>query len=157
MTRGTLYCIDDTSVFYSIEFNGDMYPEGHGDNILSALRYDVDNITDFKKLITSFNEKEFHYEEKLLYKANIKNFFEKDTINKLKVIDFSKDYFKRFFSDWIFIKNDSSEDILLINANSKKEFILKSFSTIRLKFGNINYYSFHYDKKFDFKKRNKYI
>lgn len=73
------------------------------------------------------------------------------------LIDFRNDYYGRFFSDYIFIKNESDKDITIIDTDNSKEFIIESGKTKRINFGNINNTFFEYDVSFDFDNRIKYL
>ena len=129
MTRGTFYLITDKNFYESIEFNGDMYPEGHGDRAFELLKQ-VKSPAEFKAIILQFNKEAHNYEE-----SGIK-IFERSLsfLNKQK--DMSKDYFAFWFSDWIFIKNASSKPIDFILRN-KSEYQLKPSETFRLNFGRL--------------------
>ena len=134
MTRGTFYLVTGSStVLGSLEFNGDMYPEGYGDDALRMLRL-VSNEKEFEAMVEEFNSKRHNYEDEQISYA-ITNMFDNDSF-----INFNENYFERFFSDWIFIKNLSSKEINFIDGNDKKD-IIKVGETIRLNFGKISKYS----------------
>ena len=109
MTRGTLYYIGANKVMGSIEFNGDMYPDcdgGYGDEAMEALK-GVKSAEEFKIAVDKFNEEHHDYQD---YGDEIVNIMEKffDSDN---YVDFNKDYYGRFFSDWVFIKNGTINEI----------------------------------------------
>ncbi len=103
MTRGTLYVVTDKEVISSTEFNGDAYSSGYGIFYIEMLEK-IKTVDDFKKIIKAFNDINFHYEGKIIYKANRKNYFNKKGLMDMNGIG-KKNYFDLYFSDWIFIKN----------------------------------------------------
>jgi hypothetical protein len=140
MTRGTLFLITDSEVLESIDFNGDMYPEGHGDEVMINLR-NVNSKEDFEKMVKKFNDKNFNYDEKLVYQKSwyVNSKEEKKTVGLFEsnnVIDFDNDYFERFFSDYIFIKNISKKNFSFRDREESLDTI-KSGDTIRLYFGRL--------------------
>jgi hypothetical protein len=134
MTRGTFFLIkEDLTVLESTEFNGDMYPEGYGDIAFTMLK-DVINEKSFIEMVTKFNEENHNYDdEKLIHQMDC--MFDKDYY-----IDFNVDYFGRFFSDWLFMKNLSKKDITFTDRENVKSYI-KIGETIRLNFGRLCEYS----------------
>jgi len=153
MTRGTLYYVDNNGVTSSSEFNGDMYREGYGDDVLAGLTYDVTNLDSFVKFVENFNSENFGYEEELIHDVTHKFF---DNYEKT-LIDFRNDYFGRFFSDYIFIKNNSDRDIDFIDAKNGKLFTIESGKTKRLNFGHVNNTFFKYADTFVWENRIKYL
>jgi len=154
MTRGTLYFISDEGAASSTEFNGDMYSSGYGDEVLAGLRYDVTDFKSFVTFVENFNAENFQYDdERLIWDMNDTMF---DNEEKT-LIDFNNDYFGRFFSDYIFIKNTSERDITIIDKDNQKEFVIESGKTMRLNFGHVNNTTFKYDADFDFDNRTKYL
>lgn len=61
-TRGTAMIIDEEFVNFGPEFNGDMYPEGHGDNFIEKLS-EVTNNTEFIIFNNRFNKYNFGYDK----------------------------------------------------------------------------------------------
>ena len=129
MTRGTFYLITDKNFYESIEFNGDMYPEGHGNRAFELLKQ-VKSSAEFKAMVLQFNKEAHNYEE-----SGIK-IFERSLsfLNKQK--DMSKDYFAFWFSDWIFIKNASSKPIDFILRN-KREYRVEAFRNFQVEFWKV--------------------
>tara|TARA_Y100000310_G_scaffold86039_1_gene82864 strand:+ start:502 stop:936 length:435 start_codon:yes stop_codon:yes gene_type:complete len=136
MTRGTFYLILPKTVYESAEFNGDMRPgkDGYGDDVYKELDK-VNLLKEFKHMVNNLNEAHYNYDdEKLVYKmptygSNNLGFFE--TSGKL---DFRNNYFDRFFSDWVFIKNKSNKIIKVIDKNGSGYLIDKN-DTVRFHFG----------------------
>ena len=152
MTRGTFILITKKKVYESIEFNGDMYPEGYGDTAFDMLKNQVTNVKTFKEMVSDFNQIHHGYEEKK--KVWDKDWFVNDTLIKREdgteyeqqqgmfekdgSINFSNDYYSvgRFFSDWLFIKNLSGKDIEYIeNNNERVTGIIPNGNTERFNFG----------------------
>jgi len=126
--------VDNNSVTSSSEFNGDMYSDGFGDDVLTGLAYDVTDFNSFVKFVENFNSENFGYEEELIYDVT-HIFFDND---EKTLIDFRNDYFKRFGSDYIFIKNNSDKNIEIIDAKNGKHFTIESGHTRRFNFGHVN-------------------
>ena len=106
MTRGQIVAITDDAIFTSTEFNGDMYYEWHGKEVMEGLKK-ASTIKEYSAFVKSFNEYHFHYKEQLLYKIT-----DEEQIDSH--LDFTQNYFKNWFSDYLYIKNYGSEPVELI-------------------------------------------
>lgn len=103
MTRGTLAIVSNDGLYISTEFNGDMYLSGNGKDAIKCLET-VDDIEDFDPAIREFNESHHKYDdEEMTCKI----------YDSSKYLDMSKDYFDTWFSDYVFIKNISDEQIII--------------------------------------------
>ena len=105
MTRGQLAIIEKGGVMTSIEFNGDMYMpsrkwHGYGQKAINALKRANDRAT-YQYEVAKFNKDNHHYNDcdRLTYKLG------------LSALNFTKDYFDVWFSDYIYIKNITTEDV----------------------------------------------
>ena len=132
MTRGQIAIIlPNDKVMTSIEFNGDMYLEGHGYNVIELLR-DVSDRADYQLAVAKFN-KENH------------NYCDCDTLTYLfegerakAMLDFNKDYFDNWFSDYVYIKNLSKEPVQLntrIKDDKSKPMVIEPNDILVLCFG----------------------
>lgn len=121
MTRGQIAIIknpynrsEEIEVMTSIEFNGDMYMKnGHGHEVVRLLRK-VHDVANYQLAVAKFNDKNHHYNDcdRLTYET---------TGEKAKeMLDFTKDYFKNWFSDYVYIKNLTNQFITL-KAEDKNE------------------------------------
>lgn len=108
MTRGKFVLITDKQVYISIEFNGDMYPDGHGVDAFRRL-IRVNDVDEFMNEVSSFNNDNFQYREELVFMNSLEWF--------KQAKDFRKDYFDMWFSDWLYIKNISSEPVEFITRS----------------------------------------
>lgn len=97
MTRGKFAIINDKGVYTSYEFNGDMYYDGHGSEVVERLKR-VENEKDFVREVEEFNAENFEYNGKF----NKPFFIEKN-------MNFSKEYFDKYFSDYVYVKNITDE------------------------------------------------
>lgn len=105
MTRGQIAVITDKCVLTSLEFNGDMYQSGHGKHAVTLLKK-VNDIGDYHFAVAKFNKDHHHYnDEQIVYRAGF------------DVLDFTTDYYKNWFSDYVYIKNISKN-----NVNMKVEY-----------------------------------
>lgn len=125
MTRGQLAIITNEKVITSCEYNGDMYWEGYGKDAVKCLKPVIDFET-YKKARNVFNEI-WHctYNEKdECYDMN------------LNTLDFSKNYFDNWFSDYIYIKNITEDSVEIIDRD-KKSFNLKPGKIAVINFGRL--------------------
>lgn len=96
MTRGQIAIITgDDMVRTSTEFNGDMYVEGHGLEVIKRLRR-VNDLETYEKEVKEFNKENFEYSDTpLTFQHNGNN-----------MLDMSEEtYFDKWFSDYVYIKN----------------------------------------------------
>jgi hypothetical protein len=108
MTRGQIICITNEGVKTSIEFNGDMYLSWHGKNVVNELKKDM-AYDDYVKLVEDFNRQNFEYDEQLFYDVD------------KEYLDMNKEnYFSAWFSDYLYIKNISDEDQIVIDEEFNK-------------------------------------
>lgn len=132
MTRGKLVLITNNEVLVTTEFNGDMYPDGHGADVFNRL-VNVNTTTDFLTTATDFNEKNFNYPEDIVYEET------KEWLAKR--LDFGKDYFDLqndgWFSDWIYIKNISEQPVEFIMADSREVIKVMPNEVRAFNFGNL--------------------
>lgn len=105
MTRGQITIITKSKVMTSTEFNGDMYMptkkwSGHGRTVINALKR-VNDVATYQYEVAKFNKENHHYNdlERLTY------------IMDLETLDFTKDYFENWFSDYIYIKNITNDNV----------------------------------------------
>ena len=126
MTRGTLYIVTNEGCWSSTEFNGDMYPEGHGDRVMELLK-NCNTYEQFCLIVEEFNKLHHKYAERQLVYPCQKQFFH----------DFAKDYSNDYFSDWTFFKNASSKDVefKLWEKSDLESLMLRPGNVIRFKFG----------------------
>jgi len=114
MTRGQIAIIKKeygkNTILTSVEFNGDMYMPtkswvGHGQQVINALRK-VNDTAAYQLAVARFNYNYHHYNDcdSLTHTENI------------EALDFTKDYFDNWFSDYIYIKNITLETVKLITS-----------------------------------------
>lgn len=109
MTRGTIYIILDKLIVETVEFNGDMYPEGFGKEIIKTLE-EMDKIDNFFGWVDKFNAENYKYTGNLTYLSKPGKYIRKNVI-KLNNAD---TYFERFGSDWTFWKNLSKKPVFFV-------------------------------------------
>jgi hypothetical protein len=143
MTRGTLYYICSIpkqrmlQVIRSVEFNGDMYPEGHGNDVMNGLaELGIDMPDEFKKFVKKFDKENFNYQaEKYgyfkFYKDKKTSYFKSvgDEEGISAIIDGTASFkFRRktdnilidfpwFLSDWEFFKNGSNHPVYIFTKD----------------------------------------
>lgn len=114
MTRGNFLLITNTANWISIQFNGDMYPSCNGKIVYHMLE-SVETYDDLAAAILKFDEERFGYSyeygEDLTPKSISDN------------IDFSKDYYAVYNSDYLYIKNASDNECTIITKNEMEQTI----------------------------------
>ena len=107
MTRGRILFIDSNQELYSsIEFNGDMYPEGNGAEVIE--KFEAGSFTSFSRyseFVKRFNEKHYKYPEDIIESAGL---------NNERVIDISENW-----TDYLYIINNSEECWIINEENGK--------------------------------------
>ena len=109
MTRFQIAVIKDGVIYTSTEFNGDGYWSWYGKVVYAALQ-NITTVEEWKEYVTKFNSETFKYDEELHYE--IENEYE-------DWLDMSEDYFKKWFSDYIYIKNIDEDEVEFITENGK--------------------------------------
>ena len=123
MTRFQIAVIKDGVIYTSIEFNGDGYWDWHGKNVYAALQ-NIATVEEWREYVTKFNSETFEYDEELHYKIE-------DEYDDY--LDMSKEYFRKWFSDYIYIKNIDEDEVEFITENGKT--ILESNDVAVFNFG----------------------
>lgn len=129
MTRGTLAIILNDAILKSLEFNGDMYLEGHGEDAIKTLQL-VNGEDGFLASVILFNKEHHNYD---LSECN--HIVQK--IDTLDILDFDKDYFENWFSDYVYIKNCSDDVKTIIENDTNKEYKIEQGEIFVLYFGRV--------------------
>lgn len=114
MTRGNFLLITDTANWMSSQFNGDMYPSGNGKIVYHMLE-SVKNYNDLTAAILKFDKERFGYSYEYGEDMTPKSISDN--------IDFSKDYYAVYNSDYLYIKNASDKDCTIIAKNEVEQTI----------------------------------
>ena len=114
MTRGNFLLITDTANWMSIQFNGDMYPSCNGKFVYHMLE-SVETYDDLAAAILKFDEERFGYSYEYGEDMTPKSISDN--------IDFSKDYYAVYNSDYLYIKNASDKDCTIIAKNEVEQTI----------------------------------
>jgi hypothetical protein len=113
MTRGTPYILykKDNAIWigYSDQFNGDMYPGGAYESMVDTLK-EVTTYEDFGLCIHKFNKDNHNYSNLGIYHKPLKEYLNSDN----ETIDFNDDYYKHWFSDYLFFLNLTGSDYRFI-------------------------------------------
>lgn len=108
-TRGTAIIIENNNVVTAgPQFNGDMYPEGYGDDFMNRLSH-VTNLDEFNEFNRDFNFGNFDYDESSLRNET----FTLDELKYEKNVVSIELICNRVSSDWVFIKNLMNKSILV--------------------------------------------
>lgn len=111
MTRGQIAIItSDGRLITSAEFNGDMYynGEGYGKEVVEALE-SVETEEEYREFVNDFNDRNFQYTDRELFYDCDESFY-----------DMSTDYFGKWFSDYVYIKNLSDKDVVFTDSKKQK-------------------------------------
>lgn len=127
MTRGQIaiiykgYYAKDISLMTSIEFNGDMYWDGHGKQVINLLKK-VHDVANYQYVVAKFNNDNHHYNDckSLTYKGN------------KEMLNFTKDYFKNWFSDYVYLKNITNESVEITTEIYNKDGECKGTKTTEI-------------------------
>lgn len=107
-TRWKAVLVSEWRILVSTEFNGDMYPDWLGDEMLWLLRNDVFDKKTFESEIKRFNSEYHKYEERLVWSPY------KDTPQKrAELFTLDEGYIDKWFSDYLFVKNMTDEPLIL--------------------------------------------
>ena len=98
MTRGKIILIQgDAQVYTTCEFNGDMHPNRHGEEVLDCFQNGLfQNYRGYEKFVEKLNRKYFGYDDELIKEA-----FGCDK----QTIDITKNW-----TDYLYIINESSDE-----------------------------------------------
>lgn len=148
MTRGTAYLVTDNYIIESLEFNGDMYRDGCGQEMVDILS-NAKTSNDFKKGIETFNQENHKYQEFELNWVRVRsNYIEENTRGEDIVQFTDENYFKLYFSDWTFWKNLSSKEITFRTREGGK-IVLPVGEVVAINFGNNAAHYFGTEKQLD--------
>ena len=109
MTRGQIAVITpDGDILTSVEFNGSMYMNGcgFGEEVFTELS-DVESVEEYAALVKKFNAAHFGYEGNLLEDA------------PQSFLDMKHDYFNKWFSDYVYIKNLSDSPVVFTDKKGR--------------------------------------
>ena len=119
MTRGKIIYIDrDGKIFSSVEFNGDMYPEGNADRILEMFEAGLfSNYSNYESFVIRFNKSHYGYEEELINLI---------TYKEEKVIDITENW-----TDYLYIINNSDCEWIIKGQNGTSFLDKRTLGIIR--------------------------
>lgn len=111
MTRGNFVIIYCGEIYASVQFNGDMYPDGNGNAVLEMLK-NVNNVESLNSAVELFDAERFGYKNEMCVDS---------LINKnWKDLDFSKTYFADYNSDYLYIKNCDNTIYKIIDREGRR-------------------------------------
>ena len=116
MTRGKIFFVSDELIYSSIEFNGDMMPDSLGEFAIDCLQK-ANDWKSFVEQLKWFDNKFFHYNE------NVNGGIYRSRPLSDNSFNFAEDYFKNFGSDYLYIKNNGSKTLKIIDANDTYHFV----------------------------------
>lgn len=145
MTRGQIAIIykgygeKSIDLMTSVEFNGDMYMPtkkwaGHGRTVINALKR-VSDVATYQYEVAKFNKEHHHYNDRTLTRC----------YDNIDMLNFAKDYFENWFSDYVYIKNVTNENVTINTKvcdndgrkKGEKEVVLKPNDIAVLCFGSL--------------------
>ena len=147
-TRGTAFLVSDKYILETLEFNGDMYRDGLGQEMVNIL-HDVKNVRDFKDGIDKFNKENHSYNGFDLETIRVRSNYITENTRGEDIIRFTdENYFKLYFSDWTFWKNLSSKDITF-KTREGASILLKKGEVVSICFGKKAAHYFGIKKQLD--------
>lgn len=110
MTRGKILFIDgDSRLYCSTEFNGDMYPEGNGGEVIEKFKEGYfSDCSHYNRFIELFNKRHFSYESEL---------FEELTCEK-NVLSIKDNW-----TDYLYIINNSVKEWIIIDKHGNPSYL----------------------------------
>ena len=115
MTKGTFVIFTQDAVYLTTEFNGDMYFDGHGE-LVAAKMQEIHTPAELLAFAKKFNQKKFHYpEEQIALKRVSPDIFAYEDM-----LDMQTDYFKKYFSDYIYIANAAGHALVFHTKNGDR-------------------------------------
>ena len=122
MTRGQIAIITpDGKLITSAEFNGDMSYSEHGQDVFDTLET-VESEAEYREFVEVFNRQNFENDGELFYECD-ESFY-----------DMSTNYFGKWFSDYVYIKNLSDRDVVFTDTD-KQKIVLEPDATMAFNFG----------------------
>lgn len=129
MTRGTFVLFTENEVLLSPQFNGDMYFSGHGEEAARCMA-DINSAEELLSFIQYFDDKYFRYPEEEI------SLYQNPQFTYDEMLDMITDYFKKYNSDYLFIKNVSGRDLVFsLFSDDKSERVLLDGRSGVLHFG----------------------
>jgi hypothetical protein len=113
MTRGKIIFIDTEGKMYrTIEFNGDMYPEGNADEILERFEEGYFNsYKNFEYFVKRFNKRNYGYEEELVYRCDNELAYQCD--EKELVLNIQKN-----MTDYLYVINNCEKSCMIVDEHN---------------------------------------
>ena len=140
--RGTLCFIGPGGMSLSVEFNGDMHPEGCGDEAFAGLAT-CRTRGEFEAFVRAFNARHFVYPEPLFYEIGVPGSGSGSLARMLaeRRLDFASRYFEDWFSDWVFLVNRSGRALEFVprlgNGLAGDTRTMPTDMALRLNFGQV--------------------
>ena len=133
MTRGTPYILykkdDAIWIGYSDEFNGNMYPGGAYESMVDTLK-EVTTYEEFGLCIHKFNKDNHDYDDLKIYHRSLKEYLDSDN----ETIDFANNYYKYWFSDYLFFLNLTGNNYTFI-MEDRKDITIGNATIFTVNFG----------------------
>ena len=128
MTRGTMVLITNDATYATNEFNGDMYLEGHGEDVARSMIC-INTKEELLAYAKKFNKSAHRYPDEDI---NVYPMHGNDIFNM------NVKYFENWFSDYLFMKNASSETVeIKLYSETGETYDLEPEKTVVLYFGKI--------------------
>lgn len=125
MTRGKiLYINNDSQVYATCEFNGDMHPHRYGEDVLEGFKNGLfQSYGGYKRFVENINRKYFGYDEELI-KESIE-------CGRKRTIDITNNW-----TDYLYIINESSDEWCIKTKEIEEK--LSAYSLTIINYQKIN-------------------
>ncbi len=133
MTRGKICVATDEKLLNSVEFNGDMYVEhGNGEEVIQAFDGEISTEEEYKNYVVEFDKNHHQYQFEERDKDGY-NYFDNDYfINGVRerpleskeaeeLLDFTTNYFDKWFSDYVYLLNLGEDDLFITCENENEK------------------------------------
>lgn len=138
MTRGGAYIIykkdGELWIGYHNEFNGDMYPGGHYEDMVLALGT-VKTYEDFSLAMHKFNKEHHNYDDFQTYHEPLNEYL--NLVVEDNTIDLEREYYSYWFSDYIFFLNLTGETFRFKNMLGDKKVGITTDGIAVFNYGNL--------------------
>lgn len=128
MTRGRMILLGvDDKIYKTMEFNGDMYTQGHGDEIIREFEDGhLQDIDSFSSYVRRFARNKFHYIERR------NELIKSTTAEENRIFDVRENW-----TDFLYIFNESGKEYTLLTNDGeislgKEQMAVVYFSTLKM-------------------------
>ncbi|MCD8206210.1 MAG: hypothetical protein LUD29_06395 [Clostridia bacterium] len=115
MTRGKIVLVSDDKILSSLEFNGDMYIDGHGEDVITYLK-GVHTEEAYRTYVKRFNKRHFGYHGYPLISELVSS---GEEIDDSPYLELSKENYNQYWHlpHYLYIKSIRSKPFVVKSIN----------------------------------------